>query len=315
MMTPLRKRPFLTLIPPLLLTALWLLAALWLAVSFAGCSEEEKGLGSASGTAQAGSTETVPAPDLSVRLDAVAHDASAGTWVLYTISNTGDADAGPFDLDVFANSNGAPAAGTFGDEFVVYAGLSAGVSFQDGRQLTETVLTSGTAYATVDTSNFVTEQAEDNNVSPSLAWGDVTTPSATLDFEDGLQPEGLVSLNSTEQIELNWGFDSEGAAASGTMSLASGPIGDSQWTCLAYDPGAATSRLAFHRKVSSQEGYDGLDLFMDETPVFFWSGGMDWERFTLSMPAGPRVYTLCYSKDPDSLAGADSAWIDLLEVE
>ena len=42
---------------------------------------------------------------------------------------------------------------------------------------------------------------------------------------------------------------------------------------------------------------------------------MDWERFTLSMPAGPRVYTLCYSKDPDSLAGADSAWVDLLEVE
>ncbi len=307
---------------PAILTVL--LAALLAALLAGACSEEEEeGIGESGGNSQntasngtsgSGST-SAPAPDLRVEIEAVAHDAAAGTWLLFRISNLGDADSGAFDLDLFANLDEAPALGAFGDKFAIYAGLEAGGSFLDFMEITQPGLASGTAYAVVDTTGFIAESDEDNNIAAPLAWGDVQTPVTTLDFEELAQPEGLASVNSEEDVNLNWGFDQTSPAAAGAVSLVSGGIGHDPWSCLAYDPGAATQKLAFSRRVSTEADYDGMTLFMGEEQVFFWSGELGWERFTLSMPTAARTYTLCYVKDADTVEGEDAVWIDLLEVE
>ena len=67
-------------------------------------------------------------------------------------------------------------------------------------------------------------------------------------------------------------------------------------------------------KVSCEENYDYLSLYIDGTEVDAITGETSWEEMSYDLEAGPHTITWVYSKDVDISAGLDSAWVDRVEV-
>ena len=111
-----------------------------------------------------------PAPTVDLRV-AISNAYSNGSSVTinYTVSNSGNTSSGPFNVDLWSSSAGAPALGATGQSTVAVGSLSAGGS-TSGTVTVPNVSSSGTAYAIVDTSNVVTESNEGNNISSAFAW-------------------------------------------------------------------------------------------------------------------------------------------------
>src|SRR6185436_14596427 len=71
-------------------------------------------------------------------------------------------------------------------------------------------------------------------------------------------------------------------------------------------------RLTFWWKVSSEDGYDFLDFYVNNTLQDEITGEIDWEQRTFSIPAGQSTLTWVYFKDNVSAAGQDAGWVDLV---
>ena len=68
--------------------------------------------------------------------------------------------------------------------------------------------------------------------------------------------------------------------------------------------------LGYYRKVSSEEGYDFLKVYVDGNPVDEASGSVDWTYFSTMLPAGNHSVKFSYEKDYSQSSGQDCAWID-----
>lgn len=95
----------------------------------------------------------------------------------------------------------------------------------------------------------------------------------------------------------------------GVDALQSGGISHLQFselTAQALGPG----QIAFWWKVSSELGYDYLDLYVDGTWVDGISGDTEWEEILWNVGDGTHTVSWVYSKDDVSSEGADAAWLD-----
>ncbi|MGN0847863.1 MAG: InlB B-repeat-containing protein [Kiritimatiellia bacterium] len=102
--------------------------------------------------------------------------------------------------------------------------------------------------------------------------------------------------------DLDWFVDEDGAARSGA-------IGDNQASMLSttvVGPGT----LSLRAKVSSEQGYDRLELLVDGASVADLSGEYDWQEFSQEIPAGSHELVARYSKDGSVSNGSDCGWID-----
>jgi hypothetical protein len=72
--------------------------------------------------------------------------------------------------------------------------------------------------------------------------------------------------------------------------------------------------IKFHWKVSSEADYDYLQFYIDGVLKDQVSGETDWEEKTYSISSGSHVLKWIYSKDHSFSSGADTAWIDKLEL-
>ena len=68
--------------------------------------------------------------------------------------------------------------------------------------------------------------------------------------------------------------------------------------------------LTFWWKVSSEQNFDFLVLYLDATYPAFISGEVDWTQVTIEVPAGPHTLTWQYEKDESAAGGSDTAWVD-----
>lgn len=71
--------------------------------------------------------------------------------------------------------------------------------------------------------------------------------------------------------------------------------------------------LTFWWKVSSEEGFDFLRVYVDQspTPLFTISGETDWEQKTIAFTnAGQHTVRWTYTKDGSVSAGRDAGWLD-----
>ena len=259
-------------------------------------------------------------PDLSLAISVVTHDDTFGTWVFFTVTNNGNADAGSFTVGVFENRATAPVVGTdAGDDTDSVSGLTVGSTFSGAIQVSgsdNSLVTSGTAYAVVDVFQEVSESSESNNVTAGFGWGFPTSPFQTIDFEDtSTTPPNITSSNTTGDIAFNWGFDTSTPAASGLASAISGPITDNQFSCLDYDTSTPWSRISFYRRVSSELDFDFLVFYLDGVDLLYTSGDAPWDFFSLTTSSGSHTFTWCYEKDDSALDGSDAAWIDFVEVQ
>lgn len=95
----------------------------------------------------------------------------------------------------------------------------------------------------------------------------------------------------------------------GVDALQSGGITHLQFselTAQAIGPG----QVSFWWKVSSEFGYDYLDLYVDGVWVDGISGDNDWEEILWNLGDGSHTISWVYSKDGDFSEGGDAAWVD-----
>jgi hypothetical protein len=101
---------------------------------------------------------------------------------------------------------------------------------------------------------------------------------------------------------------------SGSYSARSGSIPNSQSTTLKITLTVlADDTISFYRKVSSEDGYDFLNFYIDESLKSQWSGNMNWEKVSFPVTQGEHTFRWVYEKDSYVVSGSDCGWIDLIE--
>lgn len=99
----------------------------------------------------------------------------------------------------------------------------------------------------------------------------------------------------------------------GSYSAKSGNITDNQQSSLqvtmdviGYDD------ISFYRKVSSQEGSDFLEFYLDDVEKGRWSGEQPWEYFLYQVNPGVHTFRWVYKKDAFNTQGIDAGWLDYI---
>jgi C1A family cysteine protease len=126
------------------------------------------------------------------------------------------------------------------------------------------------------------------------------------DFETGdfTQHDWEMSGNS------NWTITNSGAWE-GAYAARSGSIGHQQQSVLSITMDVtANGTISFYRKVSSEEGYDFLRFYIDDSKVGEWSGEKTWGIESYDVSAGEHTFKWTYVKDQAVASGTDCGWID-----
>jgi hypothetical protein len=141
-------------------------------------------------------------------------------------------------------------------------------------------------------------------------YGVYAAETVTEDFEDEEYDSGIAF--EVDGSDAEW---SRTAAEShgGTYSLVSGSITHDQTSEVWIGVPPGTTSVTFWYKVSSEEGYDYLRIYLgtDEDPVFEASGEVDWTQEELTFTAGQcSNLRVAYEKDESISDGSDCAWVD-----
>jgi hypothetical protein len=99
----------------------------------------------------------------------------------------------------------------------------------------------------------------------------------------------------------------------GAYSARSGAIKDSQKSTLEISIKVDEGWIRFWRRVSTDQGFDRLQFFIDGSLMCEWSGEMDWKQEEFSVRPGTHTFTWTYAKSYRDIAGADAVWIDDVE--
>ena len=95
----------------------------------------------------------------------------------------------------------------------------------------------------------------------------------------------------------------------GVDALQSGAITNLQFSQLSAQA-SGPGQVAFWWKVSSELGYDYLDLYIDDQWIDGISGETEWEEIIWNLEPGTHTISWVYSKDEEFAEGADAAWLD-----
>lgn len=97
----------------------------------------------------------------------------------------------------------------------------------------------------------------------------------------------------------------------GVHAAQSGPIAHNQYSAMKVSI-AGPGQLSFRWKVSSEENYDFLKLFVNGTEVDSISGLSDWELKTVVLEQAVNQIRWEYTKNDSESAGMDCGWVDQL---
>ena len=131
--------------------------------------------------------------------------------------------------------------------------------------------------------------------------------SNAISFETELSPEWYSTTTT------GWSR-SDDQAYDGSYSLKSGNINNSRSTDIQIDVNNQQSVVSFYYKVSSEESYDFLNFYINDTQMGSWSGEVDWSYAEFAIPEGNNTLKWEYVKDVYVGEGSDCAWIDLVEL-
>lgn len=97
----------------------------------------------------------------------------------------------------------------------------------------------------------------------------------------------------------------------GQYSLKSGAITNSQNTTLSINmKSISNDSISFFLKTSTENGYDKLLFYIDNSFVFEKSGEYNWKRYAFAVSAGDHNYKWVYEKDYSTNNGDDAVWLD-----
>lgn len=129
------------------------------------------------------------------------------------------------------------------------------------------------------------------------------------DFESG----GLGRLPWVAGGAQPW-FVSRETASAGQYAVRSGRISHSQTSTLKLTQPLRAGAASFDFKVSSEEGWDFLEFWLDGKLVQKWSGDIEWTRYEFTVTAGTHTLEWRYVKDAANSRGLDAAFVDNLAL-
>ena len=139
--------------------------------------------------------------------------------------------------------------------------------------------------------------------------------SSQLNYVIGLLDEDFETGDFTS-FEWEFGGNADWLIATdhvnaGSYSASSSLISDNQSTELRIETEVlGNSEISFYKKVSSENSYDYLRFFIDETEKDKWSGDENWSQHTYEVLEGNHTFKWVYDKDSSVSTGSDKAWID-----
>ena len=143
--------------------------------------------------------------------------------------------------------------------------------------------------------------------------------SATFSFDlligaiiEDAESGGFAQFPWNNASDSPW-FNDNSTAFEGQNSLRSGTINHNELSELLLDyvvsePG----EIRFHRKVSSEDGYDFLQFYIDGALQAEWSGELNWAEFSYPVLPGEHNFAWVYRKDDVFTSNMDAAWIDFI---
>lgn len=145
-----------------------------------------------------------------------------------------------------------------------------------------------------------------SKLTPNTSQG--STVTLTEDFEDTSYKfsfSGDWVRSSTRDYSGSYSYRNKNISNSGSST--------SQFT-VDIPAGATDSKISFRYLVSSERGYDYLDIYIDNTRVVHTSGNGSWESYQKALSAGRHTVKFNYTKDGSESDYDDSGYIDNLTV-
>lgn len=149
------------------------------------------------------------------------------------------------------------------------------------------VLTADTAVTAVFTPRLATDDFETGNFS-KIAW--------------------VNGLNSTP-----WVIRSD-SSARGQFSASSGIIPNNGRSVLSLTVNLRAGLASFDYRVSSEEGWDFLEFYVNGVRQDRWSGETQWSSYVFPTTAGVNTLEWHYVKDSSNKMGADAGFIDNVDL-
>ena len=124
------------------------------------------------------------------------------------------------------------------------------------------------------------------------------------DFELGIPSDWTNTSSQPWTLVDNGGYD-------GGKCIKSGAIGNNSSTEISFQYTVVEAdSIAFYFKVSSENNYDKLYFYIDNSEKNNWSGEIGWARAQYYVTAGDHTFKWKYSKDSSVTGGSDCAWVD-----
>jgi subtilisin family serine protease len=102
--------------------------------------------------------------------------------------------------------------------------------------------------------------------------------------------------------------------AMGRYAARSAPLGTSQMSRLGLQVNATAGPASFDFKVSSEEGWDWFEFWLNGVRRDRWSGEVGWLRYEFNLPAGTNTLEWRYTKDAGWTEGLDAAFLDNIDL-
>jgi hypothetical protein len=131
----------------------------------------------------------------------------------------------------------------------------------------------------------------------------------------GYSSTGSVALNWSVPTgstggDANWYVTTADSCAGGS-SVRSGDVDDCEETWLQATGASGSGIVTFRWKVSSEQGYDWIDFYVDGVLQMGRSGtGAGWRQEAFVVGSGTHTFKWVYNKDCSVSRGSDCAWVD-----
>ena len=132
-------------------------------------------------------------------------------------------------------------------------------------------------------------------------------------FSDDFETGNLSKLAWTTGGDKPW-FVQTNVVNGGKFAARSGVIGDSQTSSLFLTAKMRAGVGAFDYRVSSENGWDFLEFYVNGTLINRWSGEVAWSTYAFGVLDGLNTMEWRYRKDPLNSAGLDAAFIDNVDL-
>lgn len=185
----------------------------------------------------------------------------------------------------------------------------------NGTDLNDGAGVQGSRTAALTLQNVQAARAGNYTVQITNGAGNVTSAPAVLVLGEALSLASALDttgLTWTTSGNVNWAPQTT-VSQDNVDSAKSGAITHNQESRMETTiTGPAT--VAFWWKVESEQNYDWLRVELNGTQQFRISGNINWQARTVAVPAGQHTLRWVYAKDASVSAGADSGWVDRVEV-